>query len=152
MYVNRIQISEYRYNDIVHNEMNGYWGDKYMLESIGSRTRFLRIRKGLTVEMLIEDLKIPMYDENNNHIGFKKVTKGTIGNLENDRNKPNVDLIIALSDYFEVSTDWILKGKEYEGVKMRSQSEEELQLFYDTTKEEVIQELEQTINKLKYGK
>ncbi|MET3209869.1 UNVERIFIED_CONTAM: transcriptional regulator with XRE-family HTH domain [Paenibacillus sp. PvR008] len=123
-----------------------------MLETIGSRARFLRIRHRLTVEMLIEDLKIPIYDENNNLAGYKKVTKGTIGNLENDRNKPNVDLIIALSDFFSVSTDWILKGKEYEGIKMRSQSEEELQLYYDTTKDEVVRELEQTINKLKYGK
>ncbi|MCC3256830.1 helix-turn-helix domain-containing protein [Paenibacillus polymyxa] len=120
-----------------------------MLETIGSRARFLRIRKGLTVETMIEDLKIPVFDENNNLSGYKKVTKGTIGNLENDRNKPNIDLIIALSDYFEVSTDWILKGREYEGVKMRSQTEEELQFFYDTTKEEFIQKLEETINKFK---
>lgn len=120
-----------------------------MIDSIGSRTRFLRIQAGLTVEMLIDKIQIPVYDTENKIISTKKVTKGTIGNLENDRNRPSIDLIIKLSEFYGVSTDWILKGSEHEGKKMRSQSEEELQFYYDNTRSEVIFELEQMINKLR---
>ena len=35
-------------------------------------------------------------------------TKSTIGNLEHGRKKPSIDIVIALADFFEVSTDYLL--------------------------------------------
>ncbi|WP_152643848.1 helix-turn-helix domain-containing protein [Paenibacillus terrae] len=55
--------------------------------------------------MLVRDLKICVYDKSTNRFFYKNVTKGSIGNLENNRNKPNLDLVLALSEYYDVSTD-----------------------------------------------
>lgn len=106
-------------------------------DSIGNRVRFLRLSKGLTM------------DELANQITHTKVTKATIGNLENDRNKPGIDLIIALSKFFGVSTDWILTGEEFQGERMQSLPHEELKLHYATTPEDKIRELEDSIKKLR---
>lgn len=46
-------------------------------------------------------------------VAYRTITSATISNIENDKNNPSADIIIALSEYFNVSTDWILKGKEF---------------------------------------
>ncbi|MGV2885458.1 helix-turn-helix domain-containing protein [Paenibacillus taichungensis] len=120
-----------------------------MLNTIGQRVRFLRVKDSKTVENLVDDLDIPIYSEQGEIIGYKKVTKGTIGNLENDRNRPNLDLVTAISDYFGVSLDWIVKGKEHEGRKLSDPTREEVRHVLDSTKEEIIQELQETIRKIR---
>lgn len=120
-----------------------------MKDSIGDRVRFLRLKKGLTMEMLAETLKIPIVNENGNVSDYKHVTKATIGNLENNRNKPNIDLIIAISDYFNVSTDWILKGQEHKGEKLGVLSQEELKFNFAITPEDKLKEIELEIKKIR---
>lgn len=46
-------------------------------------------------------------------VAYRTITSATVSNIENDKNNPSADIIIALSDFFNISTDWILKGKEF---------------------------------------
>ncbi|WP_339198476.1 helix-turn-helix transcriptional regulator [Paenibacillus sp. FSL P4-0176] len=118
------------------------------MNTIGKRVRFLRDQKCKTVSEVINGVKIPLYDENGEEYGCKTLTKGTIGNLENDRNKPSIDLVIALSNYFDVSTDWLLKGKEY-GEQLMNTEHVDTKHLINNAKKEVIQELEETIFRIK---
>ncbi|MFK4997880.1 helix-turn-helix domain-containing protein [Bacillus sp. N9] len=46
-------------------------------------------------------------------LGDKIGTKSsTISNWENERKQPSAKMIISLSEFFNVSTDWLLKGEE----------------------------------------
>lgn len=120
----------------------------YKMNTIGKRVRFLRNQKCKTVNEVVNGVKIPLLNENGEEYGCKTLTKGTIGNLENDRNKPSVDLVVALSDYFNVSTDWILKGKEF-GDPLACTEQDNLKHLISNAKKEIIQELEETIFRLK---
>lgn len=73
-----------------------------IVHTLGGRVRKLRTCEGITRDELCVELSKAGHD----------VTKATLGNLENDKNRPTVDLVIALSEYFKVSTDWILMGKD----------------------------------------
>ena len=66
--------------------------------TIGERIRFLRqvIRK-ITQQELADATGI---------------SRGNLSNYEKDRFKPASDAILAISNYFNVSTDWLLTGKE----------------------------------------
>lgn len=79
------------------------------MESIGSRVRHLRQKAGLSMDELAKNILMPSKDSDL----LKPTTSATISNIENGRNNPSADIIIALSDFFNVSTDWILKGKEF---------------------------------------
>lgn len=46
-----------------------------------------------------------------------EISASSISNIENDRHSPNSDIVIALSEFFNVSTDWLLKGEEFQGNK-----------------------------------
>lgn len=67
------------------------------MNTIGSRIRFLR------GEVSISQAKLAK------QIG---VSSGNVGEWEAGRSKPGADALIALSDFFDVTTDWILTGKE----------------------------------------
>lgn len=66
--------------------------------TIGERIRFLRqtIRKVTQQELA-------------NATGL---SRGNLSNYEKDRFKPASDAILAIANYFDVSTDWLLTGKE----------------------------------------
>ena len=66
--------------------------------TIGERIRFLRqvIRK-ITQQELADATGI---------------SRGNLSNYEKDRFKPASDAILAIANYFNVSTDWLLTGKE----------------------------------------
>ncbi|HSH36655.1 helix-turn-helix transcriptional regulator [Schnuerera sp.] len=64
------------------------------LDSIGKRIAYLRKKKNLTQKELMNLLKFD-----------------NLSRYENDERKPNLNIIIELSQYFNVSTDWILMGK-----------------------------------------
>lgn len=53
----------------------------------------LRISRRLTMREVAKDLKI---------------TSSTLSNYENDKRKPDVDMLNKLADYFDVSADYLL--------------------------------------------
>lgn len=67
-------------------------------DSIGERIRELRKRKGLSQENVAEALDISV----------KHLSK-----IERDEVSFSVPILIKISMYFEVSSDYILKGEEY---------------------------------------
>ncbi|QNR65562.1 helix-turn-helix transcriptional regulator [Paenibacillus peoriae] len=70
------------------------------LNSIGKRIKVLRIQHNISMSELAEALNI-------------KISQSTISNIESDKVSPNAEVIIALSQYFNVSTDWLLTGNEW---------------------------------------
>lgn len=38
------------------------------------------------------------------------VTRQTISNWENEKNYPDIPTLVAISDYYEVSLDYLMKG------------------------------------------
>ncbi|BFH11120.1 transcriptional regulator [Paenibacillus dendritiformis] len=65
------------------------------MKTLGERIAFLRESKGLSQRQLMNALDI-----------------ANLGRIEKNERKPGIDIIISLADYFEVSTDWLLRGKE----------------------------------------
>ncbi len=70
----------------------------------GNRIRELRKLKGMTQEELAEELNISFEH-------FNKIERG--------RNGCSIDLVIELSVYFDVSTDYLLTGRDYCGMASR---------------------------------
>lgn len=65
--------------------------------NIADRIRELRKSKGISQEELAEKLG---------------VSRQAISKWESEQSIPDIDKILLLSDYFEVSTDYLLKGIE----------------------------------------
>lgn len=65
--------------------------------NVSDRIRELRKIKGISQDELAEKLG---------------VSRQAISKWENEQSIPDIDKIIMLSDYFEVSTDYLLKGVE----------------------------------------
>ncbi|MDO5061946.1 MAG: helix-turn-helix transcriptional regulator [Peptostreptococcaceae bacterium] len=65
--------------------------------NIADRIRELRKSKGISQEELAEKLG---------------VSRQAISKWESEQSIPDIDKILSLSDYFEVSTDYLLKGIE----------------------------------------
>ncbi len=61
--------------------------------NIGERMRFLRQSRKKTLDDLAEDLE---------------TTKTTLSRYENNKRTPDADFIIRLSEYYRVSSDYIL--------------------------------------------
>ncbi|HIS60364.1 MAG TPA: helix-turn-helix transcriptional regulator [Candidatus Faecousia faecipullorum] len=68
----------------------------YNTKDFAERLRYLRKSKGLTQERLAQELHISVTHE---------------GKLENGSRTPSVDLLVLISDYFSISLDYLLKGK-----------------------------------------
>ena len=64
------------------------------MKEVGTRIKQLRKEKGLTQEQLAEKLDI------------------TAGTIEIGRTGISIDLLICMSDFFEVPTDYIILGKK----------------------------------------
>ena len=64
---------------------------------VSDRIRELRKIKGISQDELAEKLG---------------VSRQAVSKWENEQSIPDIDKIILLSDYFEVSTDYLLKGVE----------------------------------------
>lgn len=68
------------------------------INTIGERIKFLRqTTNNLTQQKLADATGI---------------SRGNLSNYEKDRFKPASDAIIAISNYFNVTTDWLLTGKD----------------------------------------
>jgi transcriptional regulator with XRE-family HTH domain len=67
------------------------------MQTIGQRVRYLRSSQNLSMEELGKKI-----DSNS----------ATISNIENDKSIPGGKILIALSEFFGVTTDYILKGTD----------------------------------------
>ncbi|HHW01912.1 MAG TPA: helix-turn-helix transcriptional regulator [Thermoanaerobacterales bacterium] len=67
------------------------------MENIGERILKLRKEKKLTQQELAD---------------ATGVTRGNISSYESGRFCPSISSVIALAEFFNVSTDWLLTGKE----------------------------------------
>jgi transcriptional regulator with XRE-family HTH domain len=65
------------------------------MSKIFSNLKFLRLQKGLSQEQLAENLGI---------------TRSRLGAYEENRNEPSIDLLIAISDFFHVAVDALVRG------------------------------------------
>lgn len=70
-----------------------------MMKTIGSRIKNLRLKHNLSIQQLAE---------------IVGKSKGNISGYENDKFEPSAQTIIAIAEYFSVSTDWILKGEKFQ--------------------------------------
>ena len=70
-----------------------------MIMTLANRIQTLRKQNGMSQEALAEKLG---------------VTRQAVSKWESEQSVPDMENIIAISDLFEVSTDYLLKGKEQE--------------------------------------
>ena len=70
-----------------------------MTDRICDRLRTLRIEHEISQEKLAEELDI---------------ARTTVSHLENGNREPSLYVLMAYAEYFGVSTDWILFGRERE--------------------------------------
>lgn len=73
-----------------------------VMNSIGFRIRFLRTKKGISMASL------------GKAIG---TDSANVSNWENNKRVPGGKFIIALSEYFNITTDWLLKGEKEEKIE-----------------------------------
>lgn len=83
------------------------------------KIRELRKEKGITQEQLADAVNVKKY---------------TIGDWERNRTEPNITTLVAMADYFEVSTDYLLGRSDDTGVVQANANltpdEEEVLLLY----------------------
>lgn len=119
------------------------------MESLGERINYLRVtRKSLTMEQLANQLAIPVYSKDK-IIDHKPVTSGTISNLENNKHRPNVDLMVVVAKFFDVSLDWLVNGEEFEGEKNPSLSQLMLNDLFASMTPEQLEAQEKMINEIR---
>ena len=73
-------------------------------KEFGKRLKELRMNRSLTQEKLAEDLNISWEH---------------LGRIERGDKSLSIDLLIVISDYFDVSTDYLLTGKEMSNERRR---------------------------------
>lgn len=66
-----------------------------MSSLFGKKLRNLREQKGITQEDLAR------------HLGLKR--QGHVSNLEMGRKAPSLDLVVQIADFFEVTTDYLIR-------------------------------------------
>lgn len=76
--------------------MNEVTGNAAEEKTIGSRIRKLRIQRGITQMQLAEELHI--------------ANKARLSNYENDKREVPLEVVIMMAEYFQTSTDYILRG------------------------------------------
>lgn len=83
------------------------------------KIRELRKEKGITQEQLADAVNVKKY---------------TIGDWERNRTEPNITTLVAMADYFEVSTDYLLGRSDDTGVVQANANltpdEEEILMLY----------------------
>lgn len=112
-----------------------HMGVLYMkLDNLGDRLKYLRSLKNVTITQLASDLGI---------------SAGNITRYEGNSIKPSADTIILFSQYFDISTDWILMGRGISPEQTKS-------LFDISTGDNTIQDIKEDdltfdwINRLKF--
>lgn len=67
------------------------------MKRFGEKLKTLRQRRGVTVRQLAADLHIKSYSH--------------IADMEAGRNLPSVELLVKLADFFQITTDQLLKDE-----------------------------------------
>jgi len=113
------------------------------MKTLGERIKYLRTQKGLSMDALRKALVIPLQDEDEDEelIGFARISTATISNLENNKHKPTSDIVVALSRFFNVSCDWLLTGKEFKYEPLSEEAKREA--------EEAAQRITQMLERIK---
>ena len=78
---------------------------------------------------LNENIKFLRQQNGLNQVEFAKimsVTKQCVSNWENDNVVPSVEMLVKLSDYFKVSTDYLLGREHSEKINVSGLTEEQL--------------------------
>ena len=78
----------------------------YNQKESGQRIKHLRKKKEMTQEQLARTMNIGI---------------STLGKIETGYSGLSVDLLLDLSEFFDVSTDYILTGVEFNSVKTQKQ-------------------------------
>jgi transcriptional regulator with XRE-family HTH domain len=65
-------------------------------ENIGDRITFIRLMQGQNIEEFSSVLGI---------------SKGNLSDLENNKNKPSYDVLVCISENFNINSEWIISGK-----------------------------------------
>lgn len=89
------------------------------MDTLGKRIAYLRNSKKLTQRKLMDILKF----EN-------------LGKYETGDRKPNCDILMSIADYFNVTTDWLLYGKEK--VNVNSSVKEDKEDYLHVTNDEMM--------------
>lgn len=87
---------------------------------LGSRLRLLREQRGYSLSRVANEIGISVSN-------LSKYERNTV--------KPTSDIIVALSDYFSVSTDWLLKGVDPQTQKVETLFDPDLKRMTDILKE-----------------
>ncbi|NMI04831.1 helix-turn-helix transcriptional regulator [Paenibacillus sp. SZ31] len=93
------------------------------MNTLGERVKKLRNEQNLSMEALANRLQVATYDnETGEFVSFKKSKSATISNIENNKNRPSVDLALAIADYFKVSIEWLIRGdiEQSKGIELIS--------------------------------
>lgn len=123
---------EGEFNFIIHEEMENYdvyleslqnidhiplSNPPYIFEenTIGTRIKELRENKKISRKELSDHLTRFIFDKSSFYSTFfRNISENNIEEIEENEVLPDSDFIIAASDFFKVSCDWLLRGKEYE--------------------------------------
>ncbi|QNR65563.1 helix-turn-helix transcriptional regulator [Paenibacillus peoriae] len=119
------------------------------METLGERINFARTKRGLTLKGLAAKLQIPVYDKNGQLIGVKNYTDTSLSYIENNKQRPSIDVMVAISDCLGVSIDWLARGEEYSGVKMETYGQEKLKFLFDITPKEELDNLDKFIQEMR---
>ncbi|TKH44201.1 hypothetical protein C1I60_12780 [Paenibacillus terrae] len=119
-----------------------------MHDSLGERIKEMRLKRGMKINELAEKIRIPLYDEDGQVISYKNYTGTSISYIENNKQRPSIDVVMAISDCLRVSIDWLARGEEYTGEEMKSTSQEQLHLSYEVATPEQVILLTKKINDL----
>ena len=84
------------------------------MDSIGERIKFLRKKNSLTIQELA---------------GVIQKSKSNISGYESGAFEPSAQTIIKICDYFSISSDWLLFGKESSGVVLTDKEAHLIELY-----------------------
>ncbi|WP_180287064.1 helix-turn-helix domain-containing protein [Paenibacillus sp. LK1] len=115
------------------------------VKTFGDRLKFLRVKANLSINQLSKIIV-------GEHIKagftvFKKYPPFLIESIENDEEEPTLSFIIAVSDYFDVSANWLVDGEEDKlNEDKKSLDINEYRIEMEKLAKEII--LDETINRL----
>jgi transcriptional regulator with XRE-family HTH domain len=122
--------------------------DTIMPETIADRLIKLRTQKGLTQQDFADQLSL-FTPKKEGFFVFRFFNVDDISDIEKSEIKPDSDFIIAASNFYGVSCDWLLTGKEYKAMVIDEssivQKQKEFINLLDST-EERIREIKESLN------
>jgi transcriptional regulator with XRE-family HTH domain len=96
---------------MIAKEVTDRYNFSTLTESVGDRIIYLLDDKGLTIQDLVNNLRLTIHSEED--IAFIDFEYEYIQRVIDGHIKPDIELILALSNFFNVSCDWLIKGREF---------------------------------------